>query len=270
MRRVDAHQRIRRRFRHGHNPGCVFAEEAYGGLRAFSDSSTPATNVASPCCSTWSTTTLALLILASGASTGGHKATGAASISTTTIVARRRGEIRVPTLVETKCGSTSLKARCISSPRCTSTDSGWMAPLGSEELVPILAVEMSRQPRRLELAGTSTIVSMDKAPRNYCGQDGYNDWSPRPPQGGAGRRQWTPISLARCGAIEAANDNDRNMWAVRDAVNFAYNGNPIQRVLYTENHDEVPTAVQGFQKPSGRVPRGITRGSDRPLAVPWS
>ena len=46
----------------GYNPGHVFAvEEGTADFAAFNASSTPATNVASPCCSTWSTTTLALL-----------------------------------------------------------------------------------------------------------------------------------------------------------------------------------------------------------------
>ena len=64
-------------------------------------------------------------------------------------------------------------------------------------------------------------------------------------------------------AIEAANDNDRNMWAIRDAVNFAYNGNPIQRVLYTENHDEVANGRSRPQKPSGQATRAVTsHGSD--------
>ena len=89
-------------------------------------------------------------------------------------------------------------------------------------------------------------------------EDGYNDWAVTRPtsQGGAGfDSQWDPnFHWPVRGAIEAANDNDRNMWAIRDAVNFAYNGNPIQRVLYTENHDEVANG-------RSRVPETIWPGN---------
>ena len=72
------------------------------------------------------------------------------------------------------------------------------------------------------------------------------------------------------GAIEAANDNDRNMWAIRDAVNFAYNGDPIQRVLYTENHDEVANGRSRVRNHlAGQRGRLLLR-SDPPLAGPWS
>jgi len=41
------------------------------------------------------------------------------------------------------------------------------------------------------------------------------------------------------GAVITANDRDRNMLAVRDALCQRYNGNATQRVIYTESHDEV-------------------------------
>ena len=40
-------------------------------------------------------------------------------------------------------------------------------------------------------------------------------------------------------AIIGSEDRHRDMFAVRDAITFAYNGQPTQRVIYTESHDEV-------------------------------
>ncbi|MCH2102273.1 MAG: alpha amylase C-terminal domain-containing protein, partial [Planctomycetes bacterium] len=40
------------------------------------------------------------------------------------------------------------------------------------------------------------------------------------------------------GALIAANDVDRNMWAVRDAITYRYNGDGFGRIIYTESHDE--------------------------------
>ncbi|MGE3313714.1 MAG: alpha-amylase family glycosyl hydrolase [Planctomycetaceae bacterium] len=40
-------------------------------------------------------------------------------------------------------------------------------------------------------------------------------------------------------AVIGARDEDRSMPAVRDALTFAYNGDPFQRVVYSESHDEV-------------------------------
>jgi 1,4-alpha-glucan branching enzyme len=38
-------------------------------------------------------------------------------------------------------------------------------------------------------------------------------------------------------AITTANDGDRDMLAIRDALYHCYNGNALQRVIYTESHD---------------------------------
>ena len=69
-----------------------------------------------------------------------------------------------------------------------------------------------------------------------------NAWITRPTNtGGAGfDTQWAaafvhPIRQA----IVAHHDHDRNMDAVRDAITHRYNGDPLQRVIYTESHDEV-------------------------------
>ena len=40
-------------------------------------------------------------------------------------------------------------------------------------------------------------------------------------------------------ALIASSDGDRNMWSVRDAISSMFNGAALQRVIYTENHDEV-------------------------------
>ncbi|MCI5212391.1 MAG: DUF3459 domain-containing protein, partial [Candidatus Electrothrix sp. ATG2] len=74
--------------------------------------------------------------------------------------------------------------------------------------------------------------------------------------GGAGfRSQWDagfvhPIRQA----VISANDNDRNMWAVRDALSHHYNGEALQRVIYTESHDEIANG-------NSRVPEEIWPGN---------
>ena len=40
-------------------------------------------------------------------------------------------------------------------------------------------------------------------------------------------------------AVIGADDEHRSMFAVRDAIAYAYNGDPFERVVYTESHDEV-------------------------------
>ena len=73
--------------------------------------------------------------------------------------------------------------------------------------------------------------------------------------GGAGfRTQWDagfvhPIRRA----VIAGNDRDRDMRAVRDALAHQYNGDALQRVIYTESHDEVANG-------KSRVPEEIWPG----------
>ena len=55
-------------------------------------------------------------------------------------------------------------------------------------------------------------------------------------------------------AVETPNDWDRSMYAVRDAIGFNYNGDPTQRVVYTESHDEVANG-------RARVPEEIDPGN---------
>ena len=84
-----------------------------------------------------------------------------------------------------------------------------------------------------------------------------NSWVTRPTaQGGAGfNSQWSagfvhPIRAA----IEASNDGDRNMFSVRSAIEERFNGDALQRVIYTESHDEVANGRQ-------RVPETIWPGN---------
>ena len=84
-----------------------------------------------------------------------------------------------------------------------------------------------------------------------------NDWiSKSTGEGGAGfDAQWDgnfvhPIR----GAVITPNDADRNMWSVRDAILYSYNGDAFQRVIYTESHDEVANG-------SSRVPEEIFPGN---------
>lgn len=55
-------------------------------------------------------------------------------------------------------------------------------------------------------------------------------------------------------AIVTPNDSDRDLFAVRDALYHRYNGNAIQRVIYTESHDEVANGHE-------RVPEEIWQGN---------
>jgi 1,4-alpha-glucan branching enzyme len=55
-------------------------------------------------------------------------------------------------------------------------------------------------------------------------------------------------------AIIAADDADRDLLAVGDALGHLYNGDAVQRVIYTESHDEVANGKQ-------RVPEEIWPGN---------
>ncbi|MBI9018195.1 MAG: alpha amylase C-terminal domain-containing protein [Phycisphaerae bacterium] len=57
-------------------------------------------------------------------------------------------------------------------------------------------------------------------------------------------------------AIQTANDSDRNMWEVKNAITNYYNGTATQRVIYTESHDEV-----GILSGNARVPEEIWVGN---------
>ncbi len=55
-------------------------------------------------------------------------------------------------------------------------------------------------------------------------------------------------------ALITPNDSDRDMLAVRDALYHRYNGDAVQRVIYTESHDEVANGHE-------RVPEEIWPGN---------
>jgi 1,4-alpha-glucan branching enzyme len=86
---------------------------------------------------------------------------------------------------------------------------------------------------------------------------GENEWIGKTTgAGGAGfDTQWDgAFAFPVRSVIEAANDSDRNMFTVRDAVTKAFNAQMQQRVIYTENHDEVANGRQ-------RVPETIWPGN---------
>lgn len=73
--------------------------------------------------------------------------------------------------------------------------------------------------------------------------------------GGAGfDSQWDPnfVHPVRT-AVAAANDSDRDMNSVRNAILHAYSGDAMARVIFTESHDEVANG-------STRVPEEICPG----------
>ncbi len=74
--------------------------------------------------------------------------------------------------------------------------------------------------------------------------------------GGAGfDSQWDSSFYPQLrGAAITPNDADRNMYSVRDAIAFSYNGSMQQRVIYSESHDEVANGKQ-------RVPEEISPGN---------
>ncbi|HJR78067.1 MAG TPA: alpha-amylase family glycosyl hydrolase [Nitrospiraceae bacterium] len=83
-----------------------------------------------------------------------------------------------------------------------------------------------------------------------------NEWLTKNSGGGAGfDAQWDanfvhPIRRA----IIGANDHDRDMYSVRDAILSRYNGDAFERVIYTESHDEVANG-------KARVPQEIWPGN---------
>lgn len=87
--------------------------------------------------------------------------------------------------------------------------------------------------------------------------DAPNHWITKPTgAGGAGfDSQWDALFVhpIRAAVIEQ-NDNNRNMYSVRDAIGHHYNGQAFQRVIYTESHDEVANG-------RSRVPEEIWPGN---------
>lgn len=69
-----------------------------------------------------------------------------------------------------------------------------------------------------------------------------NEWVSKPTaQGGAGfDSQWTPdfVHPMRW-VMTTPSDANRNIWDVVNSITNRYNGNALQRIIYTESHDEV-------------------------------
>lgn len=69
-----------------------------------------------------------------------------------------------------------------------------------------------------------------------------NEWITKPDEnGGAGfDTQWSSkYTHTIRDAIVTQDDNDRDMTKVAEAISHRLNGDPLQRVIYTESHDEV-------------------------------
>jgi len=82
-----------------------------------------------------------------------------------------------------------------------------------------------------------------------------NDWITKTTgEGGGGfDSQWDAgFHHKVVAALETPDDNNRNMWDIKDAVTHLYNGWDTQRVIYTESHDEV-----GASSGKARVPSRI-------------
>ncbi len=75
-------------------------------------------------------------------------------------------------------------------------------------------------------------------------------------KGGAGfDTQWDPSFFHPIDdTVITANDVDRNMTSIHDAITHRYNGVPSQRVLYSEDHDEVANG-------RSRIPEMISPGN---------
>jgi 1,4-alpha-glucan branching enzyme len=84
-----------------------------------------------------------------------------------------------------------------------------------------------------------------------------NDWITRATgAGGAGfSSQWDSAFVHPIrSAVIAMHDDERDMYAVLHALNHSYNGDSVQRVIYTESHDEVANG-------KSRVPEEIWPGN---------
>jgi 1,4-alpha-glucan branching enzyme len=80
-----------------------------------------------------------------------------------------------------------------------------------------------------------------------------NEWITRPTgAGGLGyHTQWDPAFVHPIRqAIVTSDDNARSMDEVAHAIEFTYNGDPIQRIIYSESHDQVANG-------QARVPQEI-------------
>jgi 1,4-alpha-glucan branching enzyme len=62
--------------------------------------------------------------------------------------------------------------------------------------------------------------------------------------------------------IVTPHDQDRNMYAVRDAIYHRFGTDAFERVIYTESHDEVSKSLNQGERPDKyRIPEAIWRGN---------
>lgn len=75
-------------------------------------------------------------------------------------------------------------------------------------------------------------------------------------EGGAGfDSQWDPWFIHPMrDVMVASSDNNRSMATVQNAISYSYNGQPFDRIIYTESHDEVANG-------RSRVPEEIWPGN---------
>ena len=91
-----------------------------------------------------------------------------------------------------------------------------------------------------------------------------NDWITKDVgAGGAGfDAQWsTEFVRPIRDTLTTPNDQDRNMFAVRDAIYHRYGTDAFERIIYTESHDEVARSLNLQERPDHyRLPEAIWRG----------
>lgn len=104
-----------------------------------------------------------------------------------------------------------------------------------------------------------------------------NSWVTRPTsQGGAGfDSQWSNFVHTVRAALKTSDDNQRNMFSIRDAINERFNGNAFQRVVYTESHDEnangkqrVPSEIDPVNPASYWAQKRSTLGAALVMTAP--
>lgn len=92
-----------------------------------------------------------------------------------------------------------------------------------------------------------------------------NDWITKDVgAGGAGFDiQWaTEFVRPVRDVLITPNDRDRNMFVIRDAIYHRYGNNALERVIYTESHDEVAASLNSQERPDHyRLPEAIWRGN---------
>ena len=105
-----------------------------------------------------------------------------------------------------------------------STDSGASIPEGYQILRSLNDEVHTTAPWKLMVAEDHTGEHITKS--TYDGGAGFDS-------------QWdASFSHQVRGALEAQNDADRDLYSVSNAITARYNGQPMQRVIYLESHDE--------------------------------